>query len=179
MKHIVISLVIAICCSIHNSPTVLAQDLYSVLYNHISQYNQDPAQADWIARAILYASSQYNVDPVLIAAIMENESSFSYQAISNVGAIGLMQLMPKTAEMIGVNPHDPLENVMGGTIYLKNQLDHFSSWGEYAVTDAVAAYNAGPGAVINYQGVPPYEETRNYIISVANSYNRLSEQIQY
>ena len=99
--------------------------------------------------------------------------------MSPVGAIGLMQLMPGTASSIGVDPYDPLGNILGGTIYLRNQLDNFAGWGEYAVTDAVAAYNAGPQAVYDYSGVPPYSETRNYVVSVADAYNNLLYASQY
>ena len=94
-----------------------------------------------------------------------------------MGAIGLMQLMPETAESIGVNPYNPLENIIGGTIYLKNQLNNFSGYGEYAVTDAVAAYNAGPNAVIKAGGVPNYSETRQYVVNVANNYNRIQKMM--
>ena len=82
--------------------------------------------------------------------------------------------MPDTAAGIGVNPYNPLENIVGGTIYLRNQLDNFSGWGEYAITDAVAAYNAGSGAIYQYGGVPPYAETRNYVVQVADSYAQLT-----
>ena len=87
--------------------------------------------------------------------------------------IGLMQLMPDTASAIGVNPFDPLDNVLGGASYLRTCLDDFAGYGDYAVTDAVAAYNAGPQAVYNYGGCPPYAETQDYIVKVSDSYNRL------
>jgi len=150
-----------------------AADAYSVIYNDVSAWNGDAGQADWITSAILYASSQYGVDSLLVTAVMETESHFNLRAGSGVGAIGLMQLMPDTARAIGVDPYNPLDNVVGGVIYLKNQLDNFSGWGAYGVTDAVAAYNAGPQAVKKYQGVPPYSETRNYVVKVSNAYNRL------
>lgn len=151
-----------------------AADVYSVIYNEVSSCNGNPQEAAWITQAILYASSAYGVDPFLVTSVMEQESHFVvYGSQSTVGAIGLMQLMPDTAQAIGVNPYDPLDNILGGVIYLKNQLDNFSGWGQYAVTDAVAAYNAGPQAVKKYQGVPPYGETRNYVVCIANNYNRL------
>ena len=86
--------------------------------------------------------------------------------------------MPSTAANLGINPHNPLENIIGGTIYIKNQLGRFHNWGEYSVTDAVAAYNAGPGAVEKYGGVPNYSETLNYVIKVARNYNSLLSLIQ-
>ena len=117
-----------------------AADLYSMIYSDASYYNGNPVECDWIANAVLYASASYNVDPLLITAVMETESHFYMGAGSHAGAIGLMQLMPNTAASIGVNPYDPLGNVIGGTIYLRTQLDNFGSWGEYGVTTAVAAY---------------------------------------
>ena len=108
---------------------------------------------------------------------MEAESGFCFSAISPAGAIGLMQLMPGTADMLGVNPYNPLENVLGGASYLRTQLDNFAGWGEYGITYAVAAYNAGSGAVYKYGGVPNYRETRQYVINVAVNYQRLLAQI--
>ena len=84
-----------------------------------------------------------------------------------------MQLMPDTAKMLGVNPHNVLENVLGGVNFLASLIKRFSDWGEYGVTYAVAAYNAGPGAVEKYGGVPNYSETQNYVLKVANIYNRI------
>ncbi|MBQ7453829.1 MAG: lytic transglycosylase domain-containing protein [Selenomonadaceae bacterium] len=155
-----------------------AVDYYSAIYQTVNRYNGNQVECDWITRAILYASSEYQVDPILITAIMEAESNFDFHCVSPVGAIGLMQLMPETARAIGVNPHNPLENVIGGTIYIKNQLGHFQNWGEYSVTDAVAAYNAGPGAVEKHGGVPNYAETVQYVINVARNYKNLLSLIQ-
>ena len=157
---------------------VEAVDYYSAIYQTINRYNGNEVECDWITRAILYASSEYQVDPILITAIMQAESNFNFHATSPVGAIGLMQLMPSTAASLGVNPHNPLENIVGGTIYIKNQLGRFQTWGEYSVTDAVAAYNAGPGAVEKYGGVPNYSETVNYVIIVARNYKNLLNLIQ-
>lgn len=105
-----------------------AADLYTAIYDTVSTHNGNPVEADWITNAILYSSSTYNVDPILITAVMEAESGFNLNAGSGAGAIGLMQLMPETASAIGVDPYDPLDNVIGGTIYLSNQLANFSSW---------------------------------------------------
>ena len=155
-----------------------AVDYYSAIYQTVNRYNGNEVECDWITRAILYASSEYQVDPILITAIMEAESNFNFHATSPVGAIGLMQLMPSTAAGLGVNPHNPLENIIGGTIYIKNQLGRFKDWGAYSVTDAVAAYNAGPGAVEKHGGVPNYSETVHYVIKVANNYKNLLALIQ-
>ena len=156
-----------------------AADLYSVIYSDASYYNGNPVECDWIANAVLYASASYNVDPLLIAAVMETESHFYMGAGSPAGAIGLMQLMPNTAASIGVNPYDPLGNIIGGTIYLRTQLDNFGSWGEYGVTTAVAAYNAGPEAVYQHGGIPPYRETRDYVVKVHRAYMNLYNMCQY
>ncbi|MGF0128084.1 lytic transglycosylase domain-containing protein [Selenomonas bovis] len=155
------------------SPNTKAADIYSVIYTNVSYYNGDAAQCDWITNAILYASGTYQVDPYLITAVMQCESGYNFNAYSPVGAIGLMQLMPDTAASLGVDPYDPLGNVLGGASYLRILLDDFGGWGDYGVTDAVAAYNAGPNAVYKYGGVPPYSETRNYVISVNNAYQNL------
>jgi SPBc2 prophage-derived uncharacterized transglycosylase yomI len=156
-----------------------AADLYSVIYSDASYYNGNPVECDWIAQAVLYASASYNVDPLLITAVMETESHFYMGAGSSAGAIGLMQLMPGTAASIGVNPYDPLGNVIGGTIYLRTQLDNFGGWGEYGVTTAVAAYNAGSEAVYRYGGIPPYAETRDYVVKVHRAYMNLYNMCQY
>ena len=107
------------------------------------------------------------VDPALIKAIIANESGFNANATSNVGAQGLMQLMPGTAAGLGVtDAYDPAQNVAGGTKYIKGLLGKFNG----DVRLAVAAYNAGPGAVEKYGGVPPYAETQNYVQNVLASY---------
>lgn len=173
-------LIFAVCIIPFFSETsAYAADDYTVIYNDVAAYNGDYDQSTWITQAILYSSSQYGVDPLLITAVMQCESGFNINAGSGAGAIGLMQLMPDTAYAIGVDPYNPLDNVVGGTIYLRNQLDNFSGWGDYAVTDAVAAYNAGPQAVKNYGGVPPYSETQNYVVNVSNAYNNLLANTQY
>lgn len=164
---------------IHHPHTAEAADVYTVISTDVAEYNGDPVQIDWITQAICYASSVYQVDPLLITAVMEAESHFNFQSFSPVGAIGLMQLMPDTAASLGVDPYDPLGNVLGGTSYLRTQLDNFSGWGDYAVTNAVAAYNAGPQAVWTYQGCPPYAETQNYVIEVNDNYTKLLNMYYY
>lgn len=150
-----------------------AADLESAIYSMVYSGNPNPEEAQWITEAILYSSSTYGVDPLLITAVMDAESSYHHTSLSGAGAIGFMQLMPDTAVAIGVDPYNPLENIIGGTIYLRNQLENFGGWGEYGVTYAVAAYNAGPNAVRSYNGVPPYRETIDYVNNVADAYQRL------
>lgn len=122
-----------------------------------------------IERYIGTSARAGGIDPALIEAIVANESGFDPNATSPAGARGLMQLMPQTAESLGVSdPYDPAQNLRGGTRYLRSLLDRFGD-----VELAVAAYNAGPGAVERYGGVPPYAETRNYVRNVLARYREL------
>jgi soluble lytic murein transglycosylase-like protein len=105
------------------------------------------------------AADRYGLPPELVRSVMAAESGFQPQAISPKGAIGLMQLMPGTAQALGVNPRDPAQNVDAGTRYLRDLLEKYN----YRLRHALAAYNAGPQAVDKYNGVPPYRETINYI----------------
>ncbi|MEN6582879.1 MAG: lytic transglycosylase domain-containing protein [Armatimonadota bacterium] len=108
------------------------------------------------------AAGKYGLDPALIKAVVKAESGFNANAVSHAGAQGLMQLMPSTASGLGCyNPLDPKANINAGAKYLKGQIDRFGS-----VDKALAAYNAGPGAVMKYGGVPPYRETQNYVNKV-------------
>lgn len=124
------------------------------------------AAIDRYVRANARASG---VDPELIEAIIANESGFNPNATSRAGARGLMQLMPETSASLGVlDPYDPAQNVRAGTRYLRALLDRFGG-----VELAVAAYNAGAGAVERYGGVPPYAETQNYVRNVLSRYRAL------
>ncbi len=112
------------------------------------------------------ASSKFGVDAKLVSAVAEVESGGNQASVSEAGAIGVMQLMPDTARALGVNPYDEKENVEGGAKYLRQMLDTFGG----DVKKAVAAYNAGPQAVKEYGGVPPYRETQNYVNKVLDIY---------
>lgn len=119
---------------------------------------------------ILQNGSKYNVDPYLIFLVMEQESHFNPRAVSPKGARGLMQLMPGTAARFGVRrPHDPAQNISGGTRYLRELLNRFNN----RVDLVLASYNAGEGAVAKFgQRVPPYRETRNYVKKIGYRYKR-------
>ena len=118
---------------------------------------------------ITAAAKKYGIDPALLAGLVKQESGFNPNAGSPAGARGLTQLMPGTAAGLGVtNVLDPAQSLDGGAQYLKAQLDAFGG----DVARALAAYNAGPGAVQRYGGVPPYAETQNYVRAVqANAAN--------
>lgn len=104
------------------------------------------------------AAQKHGVPEDLFLRLVMQESRFNPKALSHKGAIGLAQLMPATAKALGVDPHNPAENLDGGARYLKIQYRKFGSW-----RLALAAYNAGPGAVEKHKGVPPYRETKNYV----------------
>jgi soluble lytic murein transglycosylase-like protein len=130
-----------------------------------------PAQQ--IDRLVSANASAWGVDPALVKAIIANESAFNPAATSKTGAQGLMQLEPGTAAGLGVsNAYDPAQNIWGGTRYIKGLLDRFH--GDLRL--AVAAYNAGPGAVEKYGGVPPYAETQAYVENVLDSYQKYKTQ---
>lgn len=123
-----------------------------------------PSQDEMLAKAAV----DQGLPPELIRSVAKIESGFRQDVVSPKGAIGLMQLMPETAALLGVQPARAEENARGGAKYLRELLLRYHS--DSAL--ALAAYNAGPGAVDKYRGVPPYAETRQYVLKVLREYNR-------
>lgn len=118
---------------------------------------------------IQQAADKYQLPAKLIAAVIKQESNFNNSVTSHAGAAGLMQLMPGTAKYIGVTDRfDPKQNIMGGSKYLRRMLDQFGS-----LETALAAYNAGPGNVKKYGGIPPFKETQQYVKKVMNNYHQM------
>jgi len=163
-------------------PAITTDQLIRAYKNAVKSFNRklSDAQADTIARSILGFSYKYKVDARLVCAVILAESHFRVGATSGAGAQGLGQLMPSTAAGLGVNnAYDPVENVYGSVRYIKSMLDRTSGnkkWHELTWNDlslALAAYNAGPGAVKKHGGVPPYRETQNYVRRVTSIYKQL------
>jgi soluble lytic murein transglycosylase-like protein len=124
---------------------------------------------------ILAAAKEHRIDPALIVAVIRAESNFSPYAVSRKGARGLMQLMPATARRLGVRRiFDPRENIRAGTAYLAELAERF---GETSVDLIAAAYNAGENAVDEYDGVPPYRETREYVRRVTRLWSAVYEDV--
>jgi soluble lytic murein transglycosylase-like protein len=127
------------------------------------------APGDHLDQIVQEAAERHNVDPALVKAVITTESGWNPSAISRKGAVGLMQLIPETAERFGVgNSFDPAQNVEGGTSYLKSLLDHYNG----DLTKSLAAYNAGERAVDQSGGIPAYPETERYVQKVTDAYFR-------
>jgi soluble lytic murein transglycosylase-like protein len=117
---------------------------------------------------ISQAASKYNLPDKLISAVIKQESNFNNSIVSHAGAQGLMQLMPGTAKFLGVkDSFDPVQNVMGGAKYLRQMLNQFGG----NIELALAAYNAGPGNVKKHDGIPPFNETQQYVKKVLGYFN--------
>jgi soluble lytic murein transglycosylase-like protein len=132
-----------------------------------------PSEFTNLAGLIATAGVQRNIDVDLLASVIHNESGFHVKAVSSAGARGLMQLMPATARTLGVqDTFNPGQNINGGAAYLEMLLKRYYDprGDDYGIQLAIAAYNAGPGAVDRYHGIPPYRETRAYVARVLNEF---------
>jgi soluble lytic murein transglycosylase-like protein len=146
------------------------------------EYTPPPARPVMPAAAVAAAptgdlyeqtAKRHGLPPALVRSVVKAESNYRADAVSPKGAIGLMQLMPGTARILGVDPADPAQNVDAGTRYLRELLARYEDKDDQVVR-AIAAYNAGPGAVDKYHGVPPYRETQDYVRRVLKSYEKLN-----
>lgn len=122
--------------------------------------------SDTIYRDILRFSRKHNVDPLLIAALIKVESNFKQEVMSNKGAIGLMQLMPETADGLGINPFNMTSNLEGGIKHFSWLLKKYNG----SIGLSLAAYNAGSGNLAKYDGIPPFEETQKYVFKILKIY---------
>lgn len=141
--------------------TTPVQEFQGILKNGLNAIKED---MDSIFEE---ASALYQIPSKLLRAVAKAESGFNSKAVSKAGAMGVMQLMPGTARSLGVSdPYNARQNILGGAKYLKQNLDRFGG----DVSLALAAYNAGPGSVTKYGGIPPYKETQNYVKKIMADY---------
>ncbi len=146
----------------YNGPTVFTEAGGDLIGGEQRAVKSGVAPAGMVAQAAL----AHGVDPRLLEAVAWQESRGRMNAVSYKGALGVMQLMPGTAAELGVDPTNLADNIRGGAMYLRRQLDRFGS-----VPLALAAYNAGPGAVLRYRGVPPFRETRDYVSKIMHRWS--------
>lgn len=152
------------------TPAAIA--VYATVLHHIN-----PQLPSWesheLARRVLVNAERWRIDANMLVAIVTVESGWHTHAVSPAGAIGLGQLMPGTAALLKVNPRDPKQNLWGAARYLRGLMQRFGR--HYSLV--FAAYNAGPKAVSEYGGIPPYDETQAYVIRVLDTWQRLSRTV--
>lgn len=156
----------------HQSFEVMEFSCYACNPKSNVNWNRTRLFTEEYSAPISLAAADHGVDPALIRAVIHAESGFNEHARSRKGAIGLMQLMPQTASDMGVNPDNTEENIKGGVKYLAWLLEQYKG----DITLATAAYNAGPGSVKKYNGVPPFAETQTYVQRVKLLHDRYKSQ---
>lgn len=141
----------------------------------------NPQMPQWLskalARRLLLNAARWHVDVDVLAAVVTVESRWRTHAVSSAGAIGLGQLMPETAAKLGVNPQNPQQNLIGSARYLSGLLQRFAhKANRYALT--FAAYNAGPNAVVEFGGIPPFAETEAYVVRVLDTWHHFQRTVR-
>jgi hypothetical protein len=150
-------------------PQALAGQRGAVVPTSIPSRPVPALSAPALHQVVDSASAAYHLDPDLVNSVIHAESGFNSHAVSRKGARGLMQLMPGTANQLGVHDvFDPQANVTGGSRYLRELLEHYN----FDLVKALAAYNAGPERVEQYRGVPPFRETQAYVARIVHEYNK-------
>jgi soluble lytic murein transglycosylase-like protein len=153
------------------TPTAIA--VYATVLQHIN-----PQMPGWesrdLARRVLVNAVRWRIDANMLVAIVTVESRWHTHAVSSAGAIGLGQLMPGTAARLGVNPRDPKQNLSGAARYLRGLMQRFGTR-HYSLV--FAAYNAGPKAVKEYGGIPPFDETQMYVVRVLDTWEYLAKSV--
>lgn len=154
---------------VHRSGSTISSPTVSARLLQASYGKPAATPPDRLDRIVSDAAQRHDLDPALVKAVISTESGWNPQAVSRKGAVGLMQLVPATAQRYGAgNPFDPAQNVEAGTTYLKSLLDRYNG----DLTKSLAAYNAGERAVDNSGGVPGFRETRQYVRKVTDAYFR-------
>lgn len=154
------------------TPTTIA--VYASVLHHIN-----PQLPKWqsrdLARRVLVNAERWRIDANMLVAIVTVESRWHTHAVSRAGAIGLGQLMPTTAAKLGVDPHNAAQNLSGAARYLSGLMQRF---GTQHYDLVFAAYNAGPKAVADYGGIPPYSETQTYVVRVMSAWQHLAKTVR-
>ena len=147
--------------TLYDAPTIFADEGSSPVFDRAIYAGQPFSKGSSASVSVAQVEREYGLPSGIVDAVIYQESRGRMNAVSSKGALGLMQLMPGTAAQLGVNPYDANQNIRGGARYLRQQIDRFGS-----IPLALAAYNAGPGAVVRYGGIPPYRETQNYVATI-------------
>ena len=158
----------------YQTPASHQTEVETVLPSNAMTVLRDVAVPQRFAGLIQVAAASANISPALLAALVSQESGWNPQAVSSKGATGLAQLMPATARQLGVDPRDPVANLIGGSLYLRQLLDSFGG----DVEKALAAYNAGPRQVRKANGVPAIAETQVYVRSIVQRVSSFRQEVR-